>query len=159
MKTFKILKERGYIYQCSNLDEVIKKLNGEEKVTFYFGIDPTADSLHIGHFFALTMVRRMQDMGHKPIIVVGGATALIGDPTGKTDMRTILTKEQVDHNKKEVKELVKRFVKIDGEYRELQKETPPPRAILDTNLKIANEDLKVIGDLLESKVRVFLLTR
>ena len=114
-KAFDVLKERGYVYQATN-EEIIKEmLNGGEPKTFYLGIDPTADSLHIGHFFALTMVRRLQKMGHHPIIVVGGATALIGDPTGKKDMRKMLTKEQVAYNKAEVKELVKRFVDIDGE--------------------------------------------
>ncbi len=73
-------------------------LNGGEPKTFYLGIDPTADSLHIGHFFALTMVRRLQKMGHYPIIVIGRATALIGDPTGKTKTRNQLTDEQVKYN-------------------------------------------------------------
>ncbi len=115
MKSFDILKERGYVYQATN-EEIIKQmLNEDEKKTFYLGIDPTADSLHIGHFFALTMVRRLQEQGHHPIIVIGGATALIGDPTGKKDMRKMLTKEQVEHNKNEVKELIKRFVDIDGD--------------------------------------------
>ena len=114
-KAFDILKERGYVYQATN-EEIIKNmLNSNEPKTFYLGIDPTADSLHIGHFFALTMVRRLQKIGHHPIIVIGGATALIGDPTGKKDMRKMLTKEQVEHNKKEVKELVKRFVEVEGE--------------------------------------------
>ena len=114
-KAFNILKERGYVYQATN-EEIIKNmLNSSEPKTFYLGIDPTADSLHIGHFFALTMVRRLQKIGHHPIIVIGGATALIGDPTGKKDMRKMLTKEQVEHNKKEVKELVKRFVEVEGE--------------------------------------------
>ena len=114
-KSFDVLKERGYVYQATN-EEIIKKmLNEEEPKTFYLGIDPTADSLHIGHFFALTMVRRLQKMGHHPIIVIGGATALIGDPTGKKDMRKMLTKEQVEHNKAEVKELVKKFVDVDGD--------------------------------------------
>lgn len=90
-------------------------LNSDEPKTFYLGIDPTADSLHIGHFFALTMVRRLQKLGHHPIILIGGATALIGDPSGKKDMRKMLTKEQVEHNKAEVKELVKRFVDVDGD--------------------------------------------
>ncbi len=113
-KAFDILKERGYVYQATN-EEIIKNmLNSNEPKTFYLGIDPTADSLHIGHFFALTMVRRLQKIGHHPIIVIGGATALIGDPTGKKDMRKMLTKEQVEHNKKEVKELVKRFVEVEG---------------------------------------------
>lgn len=113
-KAFDVLKERGYVYQATNEEKIKEMLNGGEPKTFYLGIDPTADSLHIGHFFALTMVRRLQKMGHHPIIVIGGATALIGDPTGKKDMRKMLTKEQVAHNKAEVKELVKRFVEVDG---------------------------------------------
>ncbi|HOZ89131.1 MAG TPA: tyrosine--tRNA ligase, partial [Bacilli bacterium] len=122
-KAFAILNERGYIYQATDLEQIKKMLDGEPQ-TFYFGIDPTADSLHIGHFFALTMVRRLQSLGHHPIVIIGGATALIGDPTGKKDMRSILTKEQVAHNKKEVTELVKRFVAIDG---------PNPAKILDNS--------------------------
>ena len=114
-KSFDVLKERGYVYQATNEEKIKEMLNCGEPKTFYLGIDPTADSLHIGHFFALTMVRRLQKMGHHPIIVIGGATALIGDPTGKKDMRKMLTKEQVAHNKAEVKELVKRFVEVDGE--------------------------------------------
>lgn len=114
-KAFDILKERGYVYQATDETRIKELLNSEEKQTFYLGIDPTADSLHIGHFFALTMVRRLQEMGHHPIIIVGGATALIGDPTGKKDLRKILTKEQVAYNKVEVKQLIERFVKIDGE--------------------------------------------
>lgn len=114
-RAFDILKERGYVYQATNEEMIKEMLNGGEPKTFYLGIDPTADSLHIGHFFALTMVRRLQKMGHHPIIVIGGATALIGDPTGKKDMRKMLTKEQVAYNKAEVKELVKRFVDVDGD--------------------------------------------
>lgn len=114
-KAFDILKERGYVYQATDETRIKELLNSEEKQTFYLGIDPTADSLHIGHFFALTMVRRLQEMGHHPIIIVGGATALIGDPTGKKDLRKMLTKEQVAYNKVEVKQLIERFVKIDGE--------------------------------------------
>ena len=114
-KAFDILKERGYVYQATNEDKIKELLNSTEPQTFYLGIDPTADSLHIGHFFALTMVRRLQKMGYHPIIVIGGATALIGDPTGKKDMRKMLTKEQVAHNKAEVKELVKRFVEVEGD--------------------------------------------
>ncbi len=112
---FNELKERGYIYQATNEQTIAKLLNSKEPRTFYLGIDPTADSLHIGHFFALTLVRRLQKMGHRPIILVGGATALVGDPSGKKDLRLMLTKEQVEHNKAEVKELVKRFVSLDGD--------------------------------------------
>ena len=126
---FDLLKERGYVYQTTD-EEKIKSMLENEKVTFYLGIDPTADSLHIGHFFALTMVRRLQQMGHHPIIVVGGATALIGDPTGKKDMRKMLTEKEVEHNKNEVKNLVKRFVKTDGSN---------PALILDNSDWINNE--------------------
>ena len=113
-KLFDILKERGYVKDLTHESEIIDLINGEP-FTFYLGIDPTADSLHIGHFFALTMFRWLQDFGHRGIILVGGATALVGDPTGKSDMRKMLTKEEVAHNKAEVKELVKRFVKTDGD--------------------------------------------
>ena len=113
-KLFDILKERGYVKDLTHEKEIIDLINGEP-MTFYLGIDPTADSLHIGHFFALTMFRWLQDFGHRGIILVGGATALIGDPTGKSDMRKMLSKEEVAHNKAEVKELVKRFVRTDGE--------------------------------------------
>ena len=113
-KLFDILKERGYVKDLTHEKEIIDLINGEP-FAFYLGIDPTADSLHIGHFFALTMFRWLQDFGHRGIILVGGATALVGDPTGKSDMRKMLSKEEVDHNKREVKELVKRFVKTDGD--------------------------------------------
>ena len=114
-KVFEMLKERGYVYQATNEERIKEMLDSKEPITFYLGIDPTADSLHIGHFFALTMVRRLQKMGHHPIIVIGGATALIGDPSGKKDMRKMLTKEQVAYNKAEVKELVKKFVEVEGD--------------------------------------------
>ena len=113
-KLFDILKERGYVKDLTHEKEIIDLINGEP-MTFYLGIDPTADSLHIGHFFALTMFRWLQDFGHRGIILVGGATALVGDPTGKSDMRKMLSKEEVAHNKAEVKELVKRFVRTDGD--------------------------------------------
>lgn len=112
---FTQLESRGYVYQCTNLDKVTELLKSGDKITFYLGIDPTADSLHIGHFFALMMFRYMQDAGHRGILLIGGATALIGDPSGKSDMRKMLTKEQVQHNLEEVKTLAKRFVKTDGD--------------------------------------------
>lgn len=111
---FSILKERGYVKDLTHEKEIIDLVNGGP-MTFYLGIDPTADSLHIGHFFALTLFRWLQDFGHHGIILIGGATALVGDPTGKSDMRKMLSKEEVAHNKAEVKELVKRFVKTDGD--------------------------------------------
>ncbi len=111
---FEILKERGYVKDLTD-EEVVKRLVNGPPMTFYLGIDPTADSLHIGHFFALTLFKWLQDFGHHGIILIGGATALIGDPTGKSDMRKMLTKEQVQHNKDEVKELIKHFVSTEGE--------------------------------------------
>ena len=111
---FSILKERGYVKDLTHEKEIIDLVNGEP-MTFYLGIDPTADSLHIGHFFALTLFRWLQDFGHHGIVLIGGATALVGDPTGKSDMRKMLTKDEVKHNKEEVKELVKRFVRTDGD--------------------------------------------
>ena len=79
---FDYLKERGYVYQATAEDEIKKLINGDKPITFYLGIDPTADSLHIGHFFALMMFRHLQRRGHHGILVIGGATALVGDPTG-----------------------------------------------------------------------------
>jgi len=112
---FNYLKERGYVYQMTNEAEIKKLVDGKEPFTFYLGIDPTADSLHIGHFFALMMFRLLQNQGHHGILVIGGATALVGDPTGKSDMRKMMTKETVAHNVEEVKELAKRFIRTDGE--------------------------------------------
>jgi tyrosyl-tRNA synthetase len=111
---FDVLEQRGYIYQATHLDRINKMLNCEP-TTFYLGIDPTADSLHIGHFFALMMFRHLQDAGHKGILVIGGATALVGDPSGKSDLRKMLTKEEVSRNLEEVKTLAKRFIVTDGE--------------------------------------------
>jgi tyrosyl-tRNA synthetase len=91
------LSERGYIKQLTHEAE-IKKLLEEEKVTFYIGFDPTADSLHIGHFIAMMFMAHMQRAGHRPIALVGGGTAMIGDPSGKTDMRKMLSKEEIDYN-------------------------------------------------------------
>lgn len=115
MSLYDVIKERGYVYQCTNLNAVKNLLNSKEPTTFYLGIDPTADSLHIGHFFALMMFRYLQDAGHKGILVIGGATALIGDPSGKSDMRKMLSKEQVEHNLDEVRQLAKRFIRTDGD--------------------------------------------
>ena len=115
MGLFDVLNERGYVYQCTNLEVVKRLLDAKEPLTFYLGIDPTADSLHIGHFFALMMFRYLQDAGHRGILVIGGATALIGDPSGKSDMRKMLSKEQVQHNLDEVRELAKRFIKVEGD--------------------------------------------
>ena len=109
-KLFDMLQERGFVKDMTHPEQIKELLNSGKKITFYVGIDPTADSLHIGHFFALRMCRHLQNAGHRGIVLIGGATALIGDPTGKSDMRKMLTKEEVEHNLNKVKELVKHFV-------------------------------------------------
>ena len=111
---FEQLENRGFVFQTTHLEET-KKLLKQGPITFYIGIDPTADDLHIGHFFGLQMARILQDCGHKCIVLVGGATALIGDPTNKTDMRKILSKEEVARNAREISSIIKRFVRTDGE--------------------------------------------
>ena len=108
------LKTRGFVFQTTH-EEELKKALSAGPVTFYLGIDPTADNLHIGHFFGLQMARILQDCGHKCIILVGGATALIGDPSGKKDMRKMMSKEEVAHNAQEIKDLLKKFIAFDGE--------------------------------------------
>lgn len=94
---YDILKERGYIKQLTH-EEEIRELLGKEKISFYIGFDPTADSLHVGHFLQMMVMAHMQKEGHRPIALVGGGTGMIGDPTGKTDMRKMMTKEQIEHN-------------------------------------------------------------
>ena len=108
------LKERGYIEQLTHPDE-IENLLGKEPVSFYIGIDPTADSLHVGHFISLMVASHMQKAGHKPIILVGGGTAVIGDPSDKTDMRKMLTQEQIENNVKCIKKQIEKFVSFEGE--------------------------------------------
>ena len=110
---FEQLENRGFVFQTTHLEET-KKLLKQGPITFYIGIDPTADDLHIGHFFGLQMARILQDCGHKCIVLVGGATALIGDPTNKTDMRKMLSKEEVARNAREISSIIKRFVRTDG---------------------------------------------
>ncbi len=94
---FDVLKERGLIAQTTHEDE-IRELLGKEKISFYIGFDPTADSLHVGHFLQMVVMRHMQNHGHRPIALVGGGTGHIGDPTGRTDMRQMMTTETIEHN-------------------------------------------------------------
>ena len=111
---FKVLQERGYIYQATNLEEIEKMLTNET-ITAYVGIDPTADSLHIGHCFPLIIARYLQEAGHKVIVVLGGATAKIGDPSGKSTMRQMVTDEFVNNNYDAIKNIIGRFVDLTGE--------------------------------------------
>lgn len=111
---FEELDRRGYVEQLTHPDE-IKKLFETEKVPFYIGIDPTADSLHVGHFISLMVASHMQRYGHKPIILMGGGTAIIGDPSGKTDMRKMLTIQDIDNNVAAIKKQIEKFLKFDGE--------------------------------------------
>lgn len=97
MTVFEELTRRGYIKQLTHPEE-IKNLIENEKIVFYIGFDPTADSLHVGHFIALMFMAHMQRGGHIPIALLGGGTAMIGDPSGKSDMRTMLTREKIDYN-------------------------------------------------------------
>lgn len=103
------LLERGYIKQFTHEEETRELLN-KEKITFYIGFDPTADSLHVGHFIALMFMAHMQKAGHRPIALLGGGTAMVGDPSGKTDMRKMLTKEQIEHNVNSIKKQMERFI-------------------------------------------------
>ena len=109
-----ILNERNYIEQMTHPKEM-EELFSKESVPFYIGIDPTADSLHVGHFVSLMVASHMQKCGHKPIILVGGGTAIIGDPSGKTDMRKMLTQEDLEHNVKCLKKQIAKFVSFEGE--------------------------------------------
>ena len=97
MTLFEELQARGLLAQLTD-EEEIKELINNGKATFYIGFDPTADSLHVGHFMALCLMKRLQMAGNKPIALIGGGTAMIGDPSGRTDMRTMMTREQIQHN-------------------------------------------------------------
>lgn len=111
---FELLQERGFIFQTTHLEET-KEILKKGPITFYLGIDPTADDLHIGHFFALQMFKILQECGHRGILLVGGATAMIGDPSFKSDMRKLLTKEEVDRNAREINSILHRFIDVDGD--------------------------------------------
>ena len=97
MGVFDELKARGLIAQMTN-EEKIRELLNHGKIKFYIGFDPTADSLHVGHFVQIMVMTHMQKAGHVPIALFGGGTGMVGDPSGKTDMRKMLTKETIDHN-------------------------------------------------------------
>lgn len=106
---FDVLKERDFVKQVVFEEELYKKL-GEESVTFYIGFDPTADSLHVGHFVQLMAMAHMQRAGHRPIALIGGGTAMVGDPSGRTDMRSMMSVETIQHNCECFKKQMSRFI-------------------------------------------------
>lgn len=112
---FKTLQERGLLYQCTDIDAFKKMLESGKPITLYEGTDPTMDSLHIGHCVPYCILRRFQKAGHKVILLMGGATASIGDPTGKTEMRKLLDRKSIDENIAKIKETLKVFLDFDGE--------------------------------------------
>lgn len=114
MNTYEELQARGLIAQVTD-EALIKELINTGKACFYIGIDPTADSLHIGHFMTLCLMKRLQMAGNKPVCLMGGGTAMIGDPSGKTDMRKMLTRETIEHNVECIKKQVSRFIDFSGD--------------------------------------------
>ena len=111
MTIYDELVARGLIAQVTDENE-IKELINNGKAVFYIGFDPTADSLHVGHFMALCLMKRLQMAGNRPIALLGGGTGMIGDPSGRTDMRKMLTKEDIDHNIACFKKQMSRFIEF-----------------------------------------------
>ena len=109
MQVYEELVARGLIAQVTNEEEIRDMVNNG-KATFYIGFDPTADSLHVGHFMALCLMKRLQMAGNKPIALVGGGTAMIGDPSGRTDLRQMMTPETIQHNVGCFKKQMSRFI-------------------------------------------------
>ena len=112
---FNILKERGLLYQCTDEESLKKLLESGQPITLYEGTDPTMDSIHIGHCVPFCVLRRFQQAGHKVILLMGGATASIGDPSGRTEMRAMLTKEQLNQNIEKIKKTLSIFLDFEGE--------------------------------------------
>ena len=111
MTVFEELKERGLLAQLTD-EEEIRELINNGKATFYIGFDPTADSLHVGHFMALCLMKRLQMAGNRPIALIGGGTGMIGDPSGRSDLRTMMTTEMIDHNCECFKKQMSRFIEF-----------------------------------------------
>ena len=111
---FDVLKERGMIEQCTN-EEEIRKLLGSESVTFYIGFDPTADSLHVGHFIQIMVMAHMQRYGHRPIALIGGGTTMIGDPSGRQVLRQVMTQERIAENGEKFKKVFEKFLTFEDD--------------------------------------------
>ena len=112
---FDVLKERGFIEQCTH-EEEIRDLLGRQKIRFYIGFDPTADCLHVGHFMQVIIMMYMQKYGHTPIVLIGGGTGMVGDPSGRSDMRKLMTTETVQANCNAFKMLFDRFIDFDDDF-------------------------------------------
>ena len=112
---YDVLKERGFIEQSTD-EEKVRELLQNEKVKFYIGFDPTADCLHVGHFMQVIIMMYMQKYGHTPVVLIGGGTGMVGDPSGRTDMRQILTVETIEHNCNQFKKLFDKFIDFDDEW-------------------------------------------
>jgi len=109
MTVLDILKERGFVQQLTHENEIAELL-ATKKITFYIGFDPTADSLHVGHFLGMMVMAHMQQAGHRPVCLIGGGTTMVGDPSGKTDMRKMMTQEDIIHNGERFKKQMQRFI-------------------------------------------------
>ena len=107
---FEVLEERGFVEQMTHPEEIKALFSSGQPITFYIGFDPTADSLHVGHFLTIMAMAHLQRAGHRPICLMGGGTGMIGDPTGKTDMRKMMTVETIDHNVDCFKKQLSRFI-------------------------------------------------
>ena len=115
---YDVLKERGFIEQTTD-DEGIRELLGKEKVKFYIGFDATADCLHVGHFMQVIIMMYMQKYGHTPVVLIGGGTTMLGDPSGRTDARPMMTTEEIDENGRQFKKLFDRFLEFDEEWKHI----------------------------------------
>ena len=113
---FDVLQERGLIEQCTN-PEALRDLLGREKIKFYIGFDPTANCLHVGHFIQVIIMLYMQKYGHTPVILLGGGTGEVGDPSGRSDMRQVMTIDTIDDNCSAFKKLFERFFEFDDEWK------------------------------------------
>ena len=114
MNTFQTLKERGFVRQVTGAPEKLEELLGGGPVVFYIGFDPTADSLHCGSLLPVMTMAHLQRLGHKPIAVLGAGTAMVGDPSGKTEMRKMLTKEEIERNGRSIEAQLRRYLQLDG---------------------------------------------
>ena len=114
---FDVLKERGFIEQTTTDEEVIRELLGKEKIKFYIGFDPTADCLHVGHFMQVIIMMYMQKYGHTPVVLLGGGTGMVGDPSGRQDMRQMMTVETIDNNCAQFKKLFDKYLDFDDEWK------------------------------------------